>query len=101
MAKASKPSGKARAIKLGGDLRISGAAAALQALRTAASKPENPVAIDASEVEKVDAAGLQALYVGRQLLAQAGKAVIWTGSSAQLTAAAALLGLSEALELAK
>jgi anti-anti-sigma regulatory factor len=101
MAKVSKPSGKARAIKLGGDLRISGAAAVLEALRSAAGRPESHAILDASGVEKVDAAGLQALYVGRQLLAQAGKTVSWKGKPGQLAAAAELLGLSEALELSK
>jgi len=99
MAKTARPSGKARAIKLGSDLRIGGAAAAFDALRAAAKKPEKLVAVDASEVEKVDAAGLQAVLVGRRALAEAGKTVTWSGASAQLTAAAALLGLTESLEL--
>jgi anti-anti-sigma regulatory factor len=99
MAKTSKPAGKARAIKLDGDLRIGGVAAVLDALRGAADKPEKRVALDGSQVDKVDAAGLQALLVGRQVLVQAGKTVSWSGSSAQLKAAAALLGLAESLEL--
>jgi len=99
MAKTGKPAGKARALKLEGDLRIGGAAAVLELLRAAARKPEKQVSLDASQVEKVDAAGLQALLVGRQLLAQAGKSISWAAPSAQLTAAAALLGLAERLEL--
>ncbi|HXI36415.1 MAG TPA: STAS domain-containing protein [Burkholderiales bacterium] len=99
MAKTGKAAAKARALKLEGDLRIGGAAAVLELLRAAARKPEKLVALDASQVEKVDAAGLQALLVGRQLLAQAGKSVSWTTPSTQLTAAAALLGLAERLEL--
>ena len=99
MAKTSKPAGKARAIRLEGDLRVGGAAAAFAALSGAARKPEKHVALDASQVEKVDAAGLQALLVGRRALSEAGKTVTWAGSSAQLNAAAKLLGLAEILEL--
>lgn len=99
MAKTGKAAGKARALKLEGDLRIGGASAALELLRAAARKPEKQVSLDASQVEKVDAAGLQALLVGRQLLAQAGKSVVWKAPSAQFTAAAALLGLAEPLGL--
>jgi len=99
MAKTGKPAGKARALKLEGDLRIGAAAAMLEMLRAAARKPEKHIALDAHLVEKVDAAGLQALLVGRQLLAQAGKSVTWTAPSAQFTAAAALLGLAEPLGL--
>jgi anti-anti-sigma regulatory factor len=99
MAKTGKASAKARAVKLDADLRIGGAAGAFEALRAAAAKPEKNVALDASEVEKVDAAGLQALIAGRQALEQAGKNVLWSGASAQLSAAATLLGLHESLEL--
>jgi anti-anti-sigma regulatory factor len=45
-------------------------------------------------VEKVDAAGLQALLAGRRLLEAAGKSVAWTGCSPQLVAVAGLLGLA-------
>src|SRR5204862_8134039 len=99
MAKTNKSSGKVRAIKLGEDLRIGAARAAFEALRGAAAKPEKQVALDAREVEKVDAAGLQALLAGRMALAKAGKAVTWAGVAAQLGAAAALLRLSESLGL--
>lgn len=99
MAKTGKASVKARAIRLDSDLRIGGAVAVLAALRAAADKPEKRVALDGSQVEKIDAAGLQALLVGRQVLAQAGKTVDWTASSTPLRAAAALLGLAESLEL--
>ena len=99
MAKNAKASGKVRAVKLGGDLRIGTAKAAFDALRGAAAKPERQVALDALEVEKIDAAGLQALLAGRMALAKAGKTVTWTGVSPQLGAAAALLGLAETLEL--
>ena len=99
MAKSGKSSGKVRAVKLGDDLRIGAAKAAFESLRSAAAKPEKQVTLDAGEVEKVDAAGLQALLAGRMALAQAGKAVTWAGVSAQLGAAAGLLGLAESLEL--
>jgi anti-anti-sigma regulatory factor len=99
MAKSGKGSAKARAVKLDADLRVGGAAAVFEALRAAARKPEKSVALDGSEVEKVDAAGLQALLAGRQALAEAGKNVTWSATSAQLSAAATLLGLNENLEL--
>lgn len=98
MAKTGKGS-EIKTIKIGRDLRIAGAAAAFGALRSAAEAAESRVALDARQVEKVDAAGLQALLAGRQALASAGKAVSWVGCSAQLSAAAGLLGLAEHLEL--
>ena len=88
-----------KTVKLAGDLRIAGAAAAFGALRSAALAAEKRVALDARQVEKVDAAGLQALLAGCQALGRAGKLVSWVGCSAQLTAAAGLLGLAEGLEL--
>jgi anti-anti-sigma regulatory factor len=98
VAKTSKAS-ETRTIKLAGDLRIAGAAAAFGALRSAAEAAELRVALDARQVEKVDAAGLQALLAGRRVLGSAGKAMSWVGCSAQLAAAAGLLGLAEHLEL--
>jgi ABC-type transporter Mla MlaB component len=95
VAKTSKAS-ETRTIKLAGDLRIAGAAAAFGALCSAAEAAELRVALDARQVEKVDAAGLQALLAGRRALASAGKAM---SCSAQLAAAARLLGLAEHLEL--
>jgi anti-anti-sigma regulatory factor len=89
VAKSSKAS-ETKTVKLAGDLRIAGAAAAFGALRSAAQ---------ARQVEKLDAAGLQALLAGCQALGRAGKLVSWVGCSAQLTAAAGLLGLAEGLEL--
>jgi anti-anti-sigma regulatory factor len=98
VAKNSKAA-ETKTIKLARDLRIAGAATAFGALRSAAESPERRVALDARQVEKVDAAGLQALLAGRQALGGAGKAMSWTGCSPQLTAAAGLLGLAELLEL--
>ena len=71
------------------------------ALKKAASGGEARVTLDAAQVEKIDAAGLQALLAGRAVLLQAGKAVTWSGASPQLAAAATLLGLGESLELPK
>jgi hypothetical protein len=72
-----------KTIRIGRDLRVASAEATYSALRKAA------------------AAGLQALYAGRDLLARAGKTVGWAECSPQLAAAAALLGLVDALELPK
>jgi anti-anti-sigma regulatory factor len=98
VAKSSKAS-DTKTIKLGRDLRIAGAAEAFGALLGAAEGAESRVALDARQVEKVDAAGLQALLAGRHALSGAGKSVSWAGCSPQLTAAAGLLGLTEHLEL--
>ena len=98
VAKASKASG-AKTIKVARDLRIAGAAALFAALRSTAGESAIRVVLDASAVEKVDAAGLQALLAGRRALASAGKQLSWAGASPQLSAAADLLGLAEALEL--
>jgi anti-anti-sigma regulatory factor len=98
VAKSSKAS-ETKTIKLAPDLRIAGAAAAFAALRGAAEAAESAVALDARQVEKIDAAGLQALLAGRRALSGAGKKLSWVGCSAQLAAAAGLLGLAEQLEL--
>jgi anti-anti-sigma regulatory factor len=98
VAKSGKAS-ETKTIKIARDLRIAGAAAAFAALRGAAEAAESRIALDARQVEKVDAAGLQALLAGRQALGSAGKTTSWVGCSAQLTAAAGLLGLTEHLEL--
>jgi anti-anti-sigma regulatory factor len=99
MAKTSKASEAIKTIKIARDLRIAGAAAAYGALCTAAQGAEARVALDGRPVEKVDAAGLQALLAGRRALVSSGKKVSWTGCSPQLQAAAALLGLAEHLEM--
>jgi len=99
VAKTSKASAAAKTIKIARDLRISGAAAVFGALRSAAEAAGSRVALDARHVEKVDAAGLQALLAGRRALGSAGKTVSWAGCSAQLKSAAVLLGLAESLEL--
>jgi phospholipid transport system transporter-binding protein len=88
-----------RLIKLGRDVRIATAAATFEALRGAAQGAPAKVTLDAGQVEKTDAAGLQALLAGRLALVRAGKSVAWSGCSAPLKSAAGLLGLAEALEL--
>lgn len=97
MAKTSKTSESAKTVKVGRDLRIAGAAAAFEALRSAAQSGERRIALDARQVEKVDAAGLQALLAGWRLLGESGKTVQWAGCSEALRSAATLLGLSESL----
>lgn len=101
MAKTGKAAQGIKTIKVASDLRIAAAAAAFEALRSAAAGAEKRIALDARQVEKVDAAGLQALLAGRRALERGGKTVSWAGCSAQLKAAAGLLGLTEALELAQ
>jgi anti-anti-sigma regulatory factor len=98
VAKTSKSSGQ-KTIKVPPDLRISSASAAYASLRGAASGSSARIVLDATQVEKVDAAGIQALLAGRNALVQAGKQPSWAGASPQLKAAAQLLGLAEALEL--
>jgi anti-anti-sigma regulatory factor len=90
-----------KTVKIGRDLRIATAGTTLAALRKAAGGADTRVALDAGQVEKVDAAGLQALLAGRALLARAGKTLSWAGCSPQLAAAAVLLGLGDPLELPK
>src|ERR1041384_7644019 len=97
MAKTSKAAGASRTVKVARDLRIAAAATAFDDLRSAAKSRESRVALDAGEVEKVDAAGLQALLAGRRALEDAGKTVTWSGCSAQLKSAAGLLGLAQPL----
>ncbi len=99
VAKTSKTGEAGRPVKLGRDLRIATAAATFRALREAAEDKDSRVILDARQVEKADAAGLQALLAGRQALLAAGKDVSWSGCTPQLTAAAGILGLAEALGL--
>jgi anti-anti-sigma regulatory factor len=97
MAKTSKAASAVRTVKVAHDLRIAAAAAAFGELRAAAKAREPRIVLDAREVEKVDAAGLQALLAGRRALEGAGKTVTWSGCSAQLKSAAGLLGLAQPL----
>src|SRR3954465_602865 len=97
MAKTSKAAEGVKTLKVARDLRIAAAAAVYGELRAAAQGAGNRIALDAKQVEKVDAAGLQALLAGRRVLTDAGKTVTWTGCSAQLRSAAELLGLAQPL----
>jgi anti-anti-sigma regulatory factor len=99
VAKINKTAAPGRAIRLGADLRIATAAATFAALREAAAGPHVQVVLDAKQVEKADAAGLQALLAGCMALERAGKRVEWRSVAPQLTAAAGLLGLADALGL--
>ena len=91
----------AKIVKLESDLRIAGAATAFAALSSAAGERHERVVLDARKVERVDAAGVQAVLAGRAVLSAAGKRLEWAGESAQLESAAELLGLREALGLTK
>ena len=97
MAKTSKAAEGVKTLKVARDLRIAAAAAVYGELCAASQGRDRRVALDARQVEKVDAAGLQALLAGRRALVDAGKAVSWTGCSTPLRAAAELLGLAESL----
>ena len=97
MAKTGKGSEAGKALKVPRDLRIAEAAGAFAALRALAQSADKRVTLDGRAVERVDAAGLQALLAGCRLLSQAGKTVAWAGCSAQLLSAAELLGLAEPL----
>ncbi len=97
VAKSNKAAEGVKTVKVERDLRVAAAAATFASLRAAAQAKETRVSVDARQVEKVDAAGLQAVLAGCRLLAGAGKEVRWAGCSAQFTTAAELLGLSEPL----
>ncbi|MBV8029926.1 MAG: STAS domain-containing protein [Betaproteobacteria bacterium] len=93
----TKGSEPAKTLKLARDLRIASAASAYAMLKEATKSPATSVTLDGREVEKVDAAGLQAVLAGQRVLAAAGKSVSWAGVSASMRAAADLLGLSGAM----
>jgi len=99
VAKTSKAADASKTVKIAHDLRVAAAAAAYAELCAAAKARERRVALDARQVEKVDAAGLQALLAGKRALTEAGKAVSWAGCSPQLRSAAELLALAEPLGL--
>jgi anti-anti-sigma regulatory factor len=97
--KAGKQTGTAKPLKVGPDLRIGAARPLFESFRAAARAPGERVVVAAGEVEKADAAGVQALVAGALLLRQAGKKLSWDGCSAQLRSAADLLGVAGVLEL--
>lgn len=97
---AGRPAASTRTVKLGRDLRIATAHATFSVLRAAAAGAEQRVVVDARQVEKADAAGLQAVLAGRAEIVRAGKDLAWSEATPQLKAAAELLGLQQALGLA-
>ena len=99
MAKSGKTAGSDKTVKLGRDLRIATAVPVFNAFRDASASKGLEVLVDGGQVEKADAAGLQALLAGRLAVGAAGKSMTWTGCTPQLRSAAELLGLAEALEL--
>ena len=84
-------------VTLGTDLRIAHARVVFEALEGAAAR--GPVEIDASEVTKVDAAGLQALAAALIRYRDAGVQWHWNDPSLALVSAARLAGLESTLEL--
>lgn len=95
----AQASGGAEPLRLSAELRISSAASLFESLAAAAQRPVSDVVLDASQVEKADTAGVQALVAGTMRLKQSGKSFRWSGCSAPLRSAAQLLGLADALEL--
>jgi anti-anti-sigma regulatory factor len=88
---------ESRRISLGEDLRIARASDVTAMLRGAAQA--GVVEIDASQVARVDAAGLQALVAGIAALKIAKVSLRWNEPSETLVASAALAGLAPALGL--
>jgi anti-anti-sigma regulatory factor len=82
---------------LGDDLRIARATEIAGLLASASDA--GSVEIEAAQVERVDAAGLQALVAGIARLRKAKVACRWSGVSPALASSAALAGLAAALEL--
>ncbi len=88
-------------VALGSDLRIGRARTVLNLLEAAnkTTAKSASVVIDAAEVSKIDAAGLQALTVAIVRFRTAGIKWRWHNPSPILTNAAKLLGLDRALEI--
>jgi anti-anti-sigma regulatory factor len=97
--KAAKQAGAAKPLKVGNDLRIAQARTLFEAFGAACRAPAQRIVVDAGQVDKADAAGVQALVAGTLLLRQAGKSVTWAGCSPHLRSAADLLGVATLLEL--
>lgn len=85
-------------IALGGDLRIGRAGEVFQML-SAAANTGSVVVIDAAEVGKIDAAGLQTIVAATMRFRAADVQWRWRNQSPALISAAKMLGLEEALEL--
>jgi anti-anti-sigma regulatory factor len=93
----SKNRSESRRISLGSDLRIARAAEVTALLAGAAGATS--LEIDAAQVERVDAAGLQALVAGLGRIKAANIACRWGGVSPALASSAAVAGLDDVLEL--
>jgi len=98
MARANRSKAVAvRQVVLAEDLRIANARATFESL--AALPATGALEIDASQVARVDAAGLQALAAALARLRAAGVEARWKAPAPALAAAAALAGLDAALAL--
>ena len=86
-----------RRVSLGDDLRIARAREVWALL--SASPAAREVEIDASQVGRVDAAGLQALAAGVAALGAAKVRIRWSAVSPVLEASIALTGFASALEM--
>ncbi|GAB3789649.1 STAS domain-containing protein [Dyella agri] len=89
--------GGATTVVLPADCRMA-AQAALHA-ELLAALPGGSVALDGSQVERVDTAALQLLLLLRRELDKHGSTLAWRGASEALNDAAGLLGLARILEL--
>jgi ABC-type transporter Mla MlaB component len=79
-------------------LEVTGARA-FKARLEAALDSAGPLVIEAARLRRVDGAGLQLLVAFVREVNARGRVVTWASPSAELQAAAALLGLSAALAL--
>ena len=88
-------------VALGSDLRIGRACEVFNLLEAAnqAAAKQASVVIEAAEVSKIDAAGLQALSAAIVRFRTAGTEWRWHNPSPILTNAAKLLGLESVLEI--
>ena len=95
----TKRRGKIRqaTVSLGSDLRIGRAREVFDAL--VAQEKSSVVVIDAADVNKVDAAGVQLLVAAIVRYRTAGAKWRWHNLNPSLSNAARLLGLSDALEM--
>jgi anti-anti-sigma regulatory factor len=98
MARANRSkAGTVRQVVLAEDLRVANARATFESL--AAHPGTGTLEIDASQVARIDAAGLQALAAALGRLRAAGVEARWKAPAPALAAAAALAGLEAILAL--
>lgn len=88
------------AITLSGSLDVREARAVRTGLDEALTRAL-PIELTASELERVDTAGLQLLLMFMRTARARGLPLEWQGVSAALAGGAELLGLADALELPK